>query len=179
MKRIVTGLVVVALLFGVGIGTTISRPADAQDTTDTRLSALETQVAKNTSDISATRKRIKKLEDAAKPGVPASNPTEQTNRSGSSPASASVSGSGVMVSDKFDLAAGRYKVTAMVDVANFDGFAVYVYAPDGSRKLLFNDIIPNAGTWTSSTIYDAGASGSYYITTANTKSSWTLTFEPA
>jgi len=98
--------------------------------------------------------------------------------SGASSETVTIEGNGSMVIDNIDLEAGRYKVTATVEVAAFDGFAVWVYGRDGSEDLLFNDLIEEPGTWTSSQVLEVSGSGGVFLETTNTDSPWTLTFEP-
>jgi len=83
-----------------------------------------------------------------------------------------------MVSDKFVLSAGNYKVSAPVEIeSGFDGFAVWVYV-DGEKDLLFNETIDENGTWTGSAILDAGSGGEAYFVVENADSAWSLSVEP-
>ena len=171
MKRWLAGLVVVGALAVAAFAVNLSTPADAQDRTAERVSILETQVADQAADISSLRKRVRALEDAAK-GTTGEEPDQP---SGSAP---TLSGTGETVSDKFTLQGGRYKVSATVDVDDFDGFAVTVYGPgDGDQELLFNEIIDSSGPWTGSAVFDSQGGGTFYVEVSNTSSPWTLTFE--
>lgn len=92
-----------------------------------------------------------------------------------------VSGFGTTVTDKFSLAAGRYRVTATVEIATaygFDGFAVFFYPAKGTEELLFNELIDVPGTWTGSAVLDNPRSGEVFVAAENTESAWTLVFEP-
>jgi hypothetical protein len=153
---------------------------DAQDTTGDRVSALETQVADLDTRVSNHGREIERIEDRVATLEAGSQPAE-TGESGSAnePAgdSATVSGVGVMVSDKFSLAPGRYKVSAALEVSGFDGFIVHLVGENGDEEYLFNEIIETPGTWTGSTTVEVRG-GEYAIQVENTSSPWTLVFEP-
>ena len=92
-----------------------------------------------------------------------------------------VSGIGTVVSDKFDLPAGRYRVQATVGIATAygsDGFAIFFYPVSGDEELLFNEVIVQPGTWTGSAILENPRAGLVFVAAENTKSAWTLVFEP-
>jgi hypothetical protein len=177
VRRVVLALAGVATFaFGV-IAASVTSPVDAQDTTDDRLSALETAVANQGDELSSLRARVQALEDAAQP----SNGEGDSGGTGANEAgTVTLSGSGSLVTDKFRLAAGRYKVTATVEVTSeFEGFAVSVYAPaEEFPDLLFNEVIEGAQTFTSSAVYEASEDGEYYVEVGNTQSAWSLVFEP-
>lgn len=140
----------------------ISNLEDEVEDLDARVSALETQAAQGSSAQSGNAD-MKKTSDRSQGGGRA----------------ASVNGAGTMVSDKFALASGQYKVSATLDVADdFSGFIVQVYGPDGGEETLFNELIQQSGTWTGSMIYKATKDGDYYVSVSNTDAAWTLVFEP-
>jgi hypothetical protein len=169
------GLLLIAMVTVQWTGASV----DAQDTTEDRVSALETQVADLTTSNGKHGRDINRLKDRVSALEGGSQPSE-TGDSGSTdqPAgdSATVSGFGVMVSDKFSLTQGRYKVTATVEAAGFDGFIVHLYGPNGDEEYLFNELIENGGPWTASTIVEV-AGGEYAVGVENTGSPWTLVFE--
>jgi len=171
----IAGLVLIALVAVQWTGPS----ADAQDTAEERVAALETQVAGHETRISNHGREIERLEDRVATLEAGSQP-EGTGESESvsEPAgdSATVSGVGVMVSDKFSLEPGRYKVSATVEVADFDGFIVHLVGNAGDDDYLFNEIIDTPGTWTGSTIVDVRG-GEYAVEVENTSSPWTLVFE--
>lgn len=177
MKRVVLALTGVAI-FALGIlAASITNPVDAQDTTDGRLSALETAVAGQGQEISDLRARVRALEEAGQP----SNGEGNVAGSGTNGTRLlTLSGEGSLVTDKFRLSQGRYKVSATVEVtAEFEGFAVMVYSPSkGFPDLLFNEVIEGAGTFTASAVFEAGEDGEYYVEVSNTQSPWNLVFEP-
>jgi hypothetical protein len=153
---------------------------DAQDTTEDRVSALETQVADLDNRVSNHGKEIERLEDKVATLEAGSQPSEPGDSdSPSEPAGdgATVSGVGVMVSDKFSLAPGRYKVSATLEVASFDGFIVTLIGDNGDEEFLFNEKIDTPGTWTGSTTVEVRG-GEYAVQVENTGSPWTLVFEP-
>jgi hypothetical protein len=177
MRLAMIALVALATIVTGSMAVSMTAPADAQDQTDDRLTALETTVAEQGEDISSLRNRVRALEDAA--STTGNTSDDGDGDGGGVPAGGvTVSGTGSFVSDTFQLAAGRYKVSATVEVTDFDGFSVTVYAPDGDRDLLFNEIIDEGGTWTGSAVYDAPATGEYFVEVSNTTSSWSLVFEP-
>jgi hypothetical protein len=118
-------------------------------------------------------------ETASTPGRPESNNNQSNDSQPTSSSSngRTIKGKGSTVSDSFRLSAGRYKVTARVEVDGFDGFAVWIYGAGDFKDLLFNDVIDESGTWTSSQVFETDGGGSFYVETTNTDSSWTLTFE--
>jgi hypothetical protein len=153
----------------------IPNGAPAQDAIDERVSALETQVAQQADEIGDLQDRVEVLEGDSK-GSTSTGRDAQTEKSGAGN-SITISGNGDTVSDTFVLAPGNFKVSASVDVkGDFDGFAVWIYI-DGSKDLLFNELIDQNGTWTGSAILDAGAGGEAYFAVENTDSTWTLTVE--
>ena len=128
---------------------------------DERVSALETQAASEGQN-----------EDGA-----STDPEESD--SGASESGLAFEGGGETVTDKFELAAGNYRVLAIVDVAgDFDGFSVFVYDPSGNQDLLFNEIIESSGVAEFEAVYEAPDDGDYYAEVGNTGSAWTLEFSP-
>lgn len=118
-------------------------------------------------------------ESSGTSGRPSTSSAEN-GASSSSDGTVTLKGTGSTVSSSIRLDAGRYKVTAKVNVNGVDGFAVWIYGPGDSKDLLFNEVIEQSGTgtWSSSQVFEAGDGGSFYVETTNTESSWTLTFDP-
>ncbi|MFL5758362.1 MAG: hypothetical protein ACJ789_01410 [Thermomicrobiales bacterium] len=154
----------------------MSPGADAQDTTEPRLGAVETQVAAQATTIAKQGRDIKSLKDRVAVLEGGSQPAAATKSGSSGGEGATVSGIGVMVSDKFSLSSGRYKVSATVEVADFDGFAARLLGDNGVDELLFNELIQQGGTWTGETTVDVSG-GEYAVQAENTGSPWTLVFE--
>jgi hypothetical protein len=176
--RLITGI---GISFGLVLATVfaaLSLPADAQDTTAGRLSAVETEVADKATQVAGLHKRVKRLEQvvltpqATTNGGSAANSQPRTN--GELPA---ISGTGTTVSEKFNLGAGRYKVTATLQVSDFSGFICELYGPGDFDENLFNELIDTPGTWTGSTVVQIPASGEFFVQVSNTDASWQLTFE--
>jgi hypothetical protein len=169
------GLVVIAFVAAQWTGTAV----DAQDSTEDRVAALETQVAGLEKRVSNHGREIDRLEDQVATLEAGTQPGETGE---TEPANApadegtSVSGVGVMVSDKFGLSPGRYKVTATAEVADFDGFIAVLYGDNGEEETLFNELIETPGTWTASTIVEV-TGGDYAVGVDNSSSPWTLVFE--
>jgi hypothetical protein len=117
--------------------------------------------------------------------TPEPEPTEEPNgggrrrRGGGQELVASVSGVGVSVSDPFSLTAGRYRVSASVDVSDYSGFACQLHGPDGYEELIFNELIETPQLWTGSTVVTLGADGEYFVEVSNTDAPWTIEFSPA
>lgn len=89
-----------------------------------------------------------------------------------------VSGVGAAVSDGFDLPAGRFKVTATLEVADFSGFICTLYGPGDFEESLFNEIIDSPQTWTGSTVLNVDEAGEYFVEVDNTDEAWQLRFTP-
>ncbi len=124
---------------------------------DARVGALETQVAA----LSGTDGAGGEATGPAGPDGPAT-----------------VSGNGVMVSEKFALEPGRYRVNATLEIAEqIAGFIVMMYGPSGYEEYLFNELIQTSGTWEGSTVVNVPVSGEYFVEVSNTTAAWTLTFE--
>lgn len=135
--------------------TVVSQQATQISQLDTRVTALETRMAKGESS------------GAAPTAVPTEAKSGQT-----------ASGTGTMVSEKFHLKPGRYKVSAVLKVADFSGFIVNLNGPDGVQVPLFNELIQGPKTWTGSTVITIDTAGDYFVDVTNTTGSWKLTFEP-
>lgn len=146
---------------------------EAQDSTGDRLNALETKVATQAGDISSLKKRVKALEQA-KSGSSNASDAVAPSAAGNP---VTLNGTGPTVTDKFSLKSGRYKITVTVDVANFDGFSLYIYPPSGSKDLVLNELIDHAGLWKGSAVFEASSDGDYYAETQNTSSAWTVMIE--
>jgi hypothetical protein len=141
---LVVVVVILGAAFWIGPNSTTG-----QDRTDERLDSPETQVADQADEITSLKRRVKALETAGK-----DDKTEESGAlAGANGDANTISGSGIGVTDEFILSVGRYKVTAVVEAADFDGFSVFIYPPEGSEDLLFNEIIEDAGTWTGSAVY--------------------------
>jgi hypothetical protein len=166
------GLLLIAMLALQWTGPSVN----AQDTSGPRLDAVETQVAAQATTIAKQGRDIRRLKDRVTVLEGGSQPTSDTGSSSSSGEGTTVSGVGVMVSDKFTLSSGRYKVSASVEVADFDGFAVHLLGDNGVDELLFNELIEQGGTWTGSTTVEV-TGGEYAVQVENTSSPWTLVFE--
>jgi hypothetical protein len=164
------------LLIGLIAAQWPSPGADAQDTTGPRLDAVETQVAAQATTIAKQGRDIRRLKDRVTVLEGGSQPATAPTTVPSSGEGATVSGVGVMVTDKFRLSPGRYKVSATVEVADFDGYIAHLIGDNGDDELLFNEIIESGGTWTGSTIVDVRG-GDYAVEVENTRSPWTLVFE--
>ena len=166
------GILVIALA-----GVQLMLPGvDAQDTTGPRLDAVETQVAALATTIAKQGRDIRRLKDRVTVLEGGSQPATDTGSSSSNGDGTTVSGVGVMVSDKFNLGPGRYKVSASVEVADFDGFIVHLLGDNGVDELLFNEVIEQGGTWTGSTTVEV-TGGEYAVQVENTSSPWTLVFQ--
>lgn len=139
-----------------------SQPTTAQDQTEQRLSTLETQVA-------VLEERVDALESGGNASITTPGPA-----SGGEGGTLVVSGVGSIVTEEFQLDAGRYEVT--VDVASGCCIALFIYGPSGSEELLFNEIFPGEGG-TVTDIYQVSEPGVYFIDSQNTDSDWTVTFE--
>lgn len=163
-------ILIVSAINTVLTGPMITSTAIAQDTTEERLTALETLVEVQQARIDVLEARLDALERSS-PDMGASS----ADRAGNI---ATVSGIGGIVSADFRLDGGRYTVTASVEVTDFDGFALYIYSPNGDDDLLFNEVINETGVWTGSVIFDAPERGNYFVEAQNTGSPWTLAFEP-
>ena len=107
---------------------------------------------------------------ALEQGVNAETPTT-TRSTGSEPLV--VAGTGSVVTEDFELEAGRYQVT--LDVASGCCITLYIYGSSGSEEMLFSEIFSSDGG-TVEQIYQVEKSGLYFINTQNTESDWTLTF---
>lgn len=159
--------------------TALSPPADAQDNTEGRLGNVETLVADQGTEVAGLRRRVKRLEGVVltpRAGAGAST-TERAENAGGSGEAPAASGTGTAVSEKFELAAGRYRVTATVEVADFSGFICQMYGPAGFEELLFNELIDSPGTWTGSTVVEIPTAGEFFVEVSNTAAPWRLTFE--
>ena len=177
-RNVLVGFVGLLLIAMVAVQWT-GPSVDAQDTTEDRVSALETQVADLDARVSNHGREIQRLEDkvatlevGSQPSEPADSESEQAPTG----EGATISGVGVMVSDKFSLAPGRYKVSATVEVADFDGFIVRLIGNNGEEEFLFNELIETPGTWTGSTTVEVNG-GEYAVQVENTSGAWTLVFE--
>ena len=163
-------LSVIGLIIGIFIGNVLSSPTTAQNSTDDRIAALEKQIVEQDARLDVIEERLSALEGSgsANDGETVAPPSGDA---------IVVSGVGSVVSEDFQLSAGRYQVTAEVDVVDFDGFAIYIYAPGGEEDLLFNEIIEGTQLFTGSVIFEASGEGTYFVEAQNTGSAWTLTFE--
>src|SRR5262245_53560381 len=176
MRKLSAGFVGIIVLALIGVQM-MSPSVDAQDTTGPRLDAVETQVAAQATTIAKQGRDIKRLKDRVSVlEGDGSQPTSDTASQSGSGKGATISGVGVMVSDKFSLGPGRYKVSASVEVADFDGFIAHLIGDNGQDELLFNELIETGGTWTGSTIVDV-TGGDYAVQVENNSSPWTLVFE--
>lgn len=138
--------------------TTVSQQATKIARLDTRVTALETRVALGSGGASSASTLVP---TAAQGG------------------SQTVSGTGTMVSDKFHLDQGRYKVSATLEVSDqVSGFIVQLNGPNGAQDSLFNELIQNPQTWTGSTVVTIATAGDYFVDVSNTTAPWTLTFAP-
>jgi hypothetical protein len=150
--------------------------ADAQDNIGPRLDAVETQVAAQATTIAKQGRDIRRLKDRVTVLEGGSQPATAPNTVPNRGKGVTVSGVGVMVTDKFSLSPGRYKVSATVEVSDFDGFIAHLIGDNGDDESLFNEIIETGGAWTGSTIVDVSG-GDYAVEVENSSSPWTLVFE--
>jgi hypothetical protein len=149
-----------------GAGTAViagSRATTAQDDDLVqRVADLEEQMA-------AVLERLDALEGDSEPGE--SNPDASGEQ-------VSVSGSGKMVSDDFELAEGRYKVEATCTLEaggiGLDNFIVHIFGPR-QEDYLFNELIE--ADWEGSVVFEADDSGAHYVE-VETGGDWSLTFVP-
>lgn len=167
MGRMAT-LGVLIVLFVIALGWAYGGPTDAQDRTDERLTALETQVADVTERVDWIEARVMVTyrDEAEADEPPASHP--------SSSGGVQWSGSGIAVSDAFRLSPGRYRASATVTTIEFAGFACVLYGPDDYWELVFNEVIDGAGTWTGESVIEVDAAGEYYLEVSNTTADWSL-----
>ena len=148
-------------------------PTSGQDRADERIAALETQVADHAS-------RIDQLEDqmaALNPGGARAAATPEAEP-------VTVSGLDAMESDPFSLEAGRYRITATLEVEGLtSGFILRLQGPDGFEELLFNEVIGQAQlsgdpkTWTGSATVLIEEEGEYILTVENASGPWEVLFE--
>jgi hypothetical protein len=142
-----------------------SAPATAQDRTDERIAALETQVA----DLEA---RVAALE---KSGAPVS--ATEADSQGATSGAVTVNGVGSTISEDFHLDAGRYEVTLTLDSGCC--ISMFLYGQNGSDDLLFNEIFDfDVGGGTVTNIYQIPTTGAYFLDAQNTDGAWTVTFSP-
>lgn len=127
-------------------------PVNAQDDTETRLSALETRVG-------AIETQL-----AGPDGVPTQ---------AASTGAVTVSGVGVATSVDFTLQAGRYQVTATWSGGEY--FIGNIWEPSGGNDLLFNEYQTGQSA---SVIYVAPEAGTYFMEVSNTHGPWEITFTP-
>jgi hypothetical protein len=172
MARVLSGLLIV---LGLIVGTFALAPADAQDATADRVTALETSVADQQDEISGLRKRVKRLEAVVL--------TPQTGSDEGPPPQAGdgtveLSGTGIGVTEGFALSPGRYRVKATVQTAGFTGFALILYGSDDFEDLVFNEIVEEPGTWEGQAVVEIETAGEYFAEIQNTEATWTIVFEP-
>ena len=128
---------------------------------DQRVDALETQIAR--------------LPGADEDLGASDRPSESPDASS---AVAAATGTGTMVSEKFALEPGRYRVSATLEnITQFSGFIVYLHDPSGYKDNLFNESIETSGTWEGSVVVAVSEDGEYFVDVSNTDESWTLEFE--
>lgn len=177
MVRLITGIgICFGLIFAVGFAA-LSVPADAQDTTAARLGAVETEVAAQGTEVTGLRKRVKRLEDVVlTPQATQAGQSSEVAQPETGETAPTVSGTGTTVSEKFNLAAGRYKVTVTLQVGDFSGFICHLYGPGNFDDYLFNELIDTPGTWTGSPVVQIPTSGEFFVEVSNTDAAWQLTF---
>lgn len=170
MKRLgalVAAVLVIAIISWAG-------PTSGQDQTEDRIAALETQVADHSREIERLEDQVGDLRRGDK-----RDPTATAEAAKPEGETATVSGAGVMVSDAFSLAPGRYRVTATVEATgDLTGFACYLLGPGNLEDLLFNELIQQPGTWTGSTVVTLDAGGEFFLQVENTDVAWQVQFEP-
>ena len=124
-----------------------------------------------------TMDRAADLLDEVEAGLPrrvrrtSQAPTRQGNAIATS---ATVSGSGTDVSEKFRLDGGRYLVTASLQVAGSGGFVCDLMGPNGFAVSLFNELIDEPQDWTARTTVQIDVAGRYFVAVSNTDGRWTL-----
>jgi hypothetical protein len=178
MIRLITGI---GICFGLVFAATfaaLSVPTDAQDSTAGRLSAVETEVAGQATQISGLHKRVKRLEQVVLTPEATTASESATNAEPRTSATLpTISGARATVSEKFNLETGRYKVTATLQIGDFSGFICQLYGPGIFDDYLFNELIDTPGTWTGSTVIQIPVSGEFFVQVPNTDAAWQLTFE--
>lgn len=162
MKRL-SGAIL--LIFTVAIATVwMSFPSGistARDTSDQRISDLETRVARLEGTIYASATPI------ASPAAPRADTDTAT-----------IEGSGTNVSKSFELPAGVYRIELTYTIAaSSDYVGVTMVTSDGKSKLIFN-AADKPGVHTASTVLNAGADTFVLQVQAASDTTWKVTFSP-
>jgi hypothetical protein len=161
MKRLsgalllVFAIAIAAVWFSFPTGVSI-----AQNTSDQRISDLETRVAR--------------LEDTV---YGSATPLASPATSGAAKTT-TIEGSGTNVSKSFDLPAGVYRVELIYTIAaSSDYVGVTIVASDGSTKLMFN-AADKPGQHNASTVLNAGEDTFVLQVQAASDTTWKVTFSP-
>ena len=186
MKRALASLVVIVAIVSTALLGGASAQGNASASPEATIAAYQTQVAelngKVDTQATSIAKRDTKIDTQRTQiaGYKATVATLETQVPPTAPAGTPLTGIGTTVSDKFTLQAGRYKVTATIEVAQVDGFILVLYGPNPSDRgtHVLNEITDQPGTWTISAIFTAPQSGAYFAEVSNVRDSWTVTFTP-
>lgn len=151
--------------------------APAQSNVESRVAALETEVAEQGEDIVNLRQRVRDLEATVSAGESRGEElgSDRSGENGSN--GITISGTGETVSDPIHLNAGSYRVTVNVDAQSAfggDGFAVVAYADGEYLDLIFNELIPENGPWSASQVLQIPVSADIYFEVTNTSSAWEI-----
>ena len=120
-------------------------------------------------------------EDAEAPPAeapPAEEPAPPPADAGATPALASLSGVGALLTEPFPLEAGRYRAVVTVEAPASSSFSAMLYGPGGFSELLFNEPVATNEPWTAETVVRIAEGGEFTIDVTNTEDAWTIQFEP-
>ncbi len=166
MKRTVIVAVALMTVLGWVFSSWLMAPAEAQDTSDDRITMLETQVAGHSREIDRLEDRLAAVEAATKPkGDPTEAPVVQA---GDDPVN--FSGSGATAIDPFSLEAGLYTTTATCDGGVFSLDIESL----GSDEVVLSTLIGMAPYEGSANLEVEGGRYAFAVTCSG---NWTLTIE--
>jgi hypothetical protein len=135
----------------------------------TEVAELEGTVAARGQKINAQRTQIAELKNPAATARP------------EAPDVITVSGVGTTLSEGFDLEAGNYRVTAVVQSYGYSFFIMQMYGTSadlGFEGYVFNESAEEGGgAWEISTVFSAPRDDTYFAEVSNTDAAWTVTFE--
>ena len=160
MKRLSGALVLmVAIAFGAILSSFPNGVSTAQDTSDQRISALETRVAH--------------LEDTVY-----ANATPLSTPDVASPGTVTLEGSGTNLSKSFHLPQGQYRVELTYTIAASSDFVgITIAASNGDTKLLFNSV-DKPGEHSASTLLNAADDTFVLQVQSASDTTWKVTFSP-